>query len=300
MNNEEKKNTQNESDASETSKGERLRLARESLGLEAEDVATKLYFEIRFIRALESDDYSIFAGSAYLYGYMRAYVKLLDLPMDEFVNDLKNFEEENEHQFETVSYQTIPLKGNRKWLLPVLVVLLLIVAGVVGFILINGKDSSQAHSLAGSGKKVAKAQTTQGITIPFGDASVTASSVVGARVKTKTGQMATSKLNAVAAASPAKVNVAPLPRLQLDYKADSWTEIHDANGKRLVYRMVEKGNRLELDSSSSYSVLLGYSPGVSVTWNDHPFDTSGYERKNRASFVLGKEKKTPPATTMQK
>lgn len=280
---------QNESDANEISKGERLRLARESLGLEAEDVATKLYFEIRFIRALESDDYSIFAGSAYLYGYMRAYVKLLDLPMDEFVNDLKNLEEENERQFEAVSYQTITFKDHKKWLWPVLVVLLLLVAGVVGFMLFNGKDSAQAHSLPGSGKNAANAQRMQGILIPSGDASVAVSSVLGAGVKTKIVKMPVSKLN-----------VAPLPRLQLDYKANSWTEIHDAEGRRLVYRMVEKGNRLELNSSSSYSVLLGYSPGVSVTWNDRPFDISKYEHKNRASFVLGKKKKTPSVTTIQK
>ena len=107
------------------SKGERLRFARETMELEVSEVATKLYFETRFILALENNDYSVFAGSAYLYGYMRAYVKLLNLPLDEFVSDLKSIEDENEIQFESlgedISYQAVAKSETKKWMLPTLI-----------------------------------------------------------------------------------------------------------------------------------------------------------------------------------
>ncbi len=63
----EKKNRDEDINVTENSKGERLRLAREAMGLEASEAAAKLYFETRFILALESDDHRIFAGSAYMY-----------------------------------------------------------------------------------------------------------------------------------------------------------------------------------------------------------------------------------------
>ncbi|HEB54817.1 MAG TPA: helix-turn-helix domain-containing protein [Gammaproteobacteria bacterium] len=293
---EEQKNIE-ESKTADTSKGERLRLAREALGLEIEDVAVKLYFETRFIRALENDDYSIFAGSAYLYGYMRAYVKLLDLPLDEFVRDLKNIEDENERQFENISYQTASPGERKKWLLPVLLGLLLLVAAIAGFILLRAEDSARADSLAKTDGGVADAQAMPGI--PLASADDALSKPGAAKIKTKTERLTTTKIHVLPIASPkAPDKIAP-PRLLLEYKTDSWTDIRDASGKRLVYRMVEKGNRLQLDSSSSYSVLLGYSPGVSVSWDNQPFNTSKYERENIAYFVVGNKKKTPSAITMR-
>lgn len=296
MSNGEKKGVNKELNVSDISKGERLRLAREALGLEAEDVATKLYFEIRFIRALENDDYSIFAGSAYLYGYMRAYVKLLDLPLDEFVSDLKNIEEENEHQFETVSYQTISSTEPRKWLLPVLLGVLLVVAVVVGFMLANGKKSARVDSLAGSKTGAVDAQKMHAIPTP----PAKVPGVAQADTKTKTRQLTIRdvKIATVTTASPVRVAVAP-PRLRLEYKTASWTDIRDATGKRLVYRMVEKGNHLELDSSASYSILLGYSPGVNVSWDNQPFNTSEFAHKNIAYFVVGKKEGASSTITMQ-
>ncbi|NOZ37365.1 MAG: DUF4115 domain-containing protein [Gammaproteobacteria bacterium] len=298
---EETKNMDGEVKVSEISKGERLRVAREALNLEVEDVAAKLYFETRFIRALEKDDYSIFAGSAYLYGYMRAYVKLLELPLDEFVSDLKNIEEENERKFEAISYQTISPTEQRKWLLPALLGLLLAVAAVVGFVLLSGEDSARADSLATTKSGVADAQEMHNIPVPSRDKDKpnTASSVVSAKAKTTTKQLTISKVNIAVAAPLPKVKLTPLPHLRLEYKTDSWTDIRDANGKRLVYRMVEKGNHLELDSSSSYSILLGYSPGVSVSWDNQPFNISEYTRKNIAYFEVGKKKKTSSALTMR-
>ncbi len=296
---EETKNMDGDVKVSEISKGERLRGAREALNLEAEDVAAKLYFETRFIRALENDDYSIFAGSAYLYGYMRAYVKLLELPLDEFVSDLKNIEEENERKFEAISYQTISPTEKRKWLLPALLGLLLAVAAVVGFVLLSGEDSARADSLAVTKNGVADAHEMHNIPVPSRDSPSTASSEVSVKAKTKTKQLTISKVNIAVAAPQPKVKLIPLPHLRLEYKTDSWTDIRDANGKRLVYRMVEKGNYLELDSSSSYSILLGYSPGVSVSWDNRPFNTSEYARKNIAYFEVGKKKKTSSALTMR-
>ena len=280
----EKKSRDEDIHVTETSKGERLRLARETLGLEASEAAAKLYFETRFILALENDDHSVFAGSAYLYGYMRAYVKFLGLPLDEFVCDLKNIEEENERHFEQISYEPAAQTERKRRVLPVVLGLLLLITVIVaGVVLMSGNDSAQADSITSlteTGVQLAEEMRS----IPVPPARDTQADTAAA----ETDRKASANRNPSADAKP---------RLLLEYKTDSWTDIRDAGGKRLVYRMVEKGNRLELDSSPSYSILLGYSPGVSVSWNEQPFDQAEYQRENIAYFVVGEKKKTSSTAT---
>ncbi len=281
----EKKNRDEDINITENSKGKRLRLARETMGLEASEVAAKLYFETRFILALENDDHSIFAGSAYLYGYMRAYVKLLGLPLDEFVCDLKNIEEENERHFEQISYQPAVQPERKRRMLPLVLGLLLLVAVIVaGVVLMSGDESARADSLSSLAETgVQTEQEMRNIPVPPAAEDARADS---ADAEAEHKVSANRKLSA-------------RPRLLLEYKTDSWTDIRDAGGKRLIYRMVEKGNRLELDSSPSYSILLGYSPGVSVSWNEQPFNQTEYQRENIAYFVVGGKKKTSSSAIAQ-
>jgi len=280
----EKKNRDGDINITENSKGKRLRLARETLGLEASEAAAKLYFETRFILALENDDHSVFAGSAYLYGYMRAYVKFLGLPLDEFVCDLKNIEEENERHFEQISYEPAAQTEHKRRVLPVMLGLLLLAALIVaGVVLMSGNDSAKADSITSlteTGVQVAEQMRS----IPVPPARDTQADTAAA----ETGQKVSANQNPSTDAKP---------RLLLEYKTDSWTDIRDAAGKRLVYRMVEKGNRLELDSSPSYSILLGYSPGVSVSWDEQPFNQAEYQRENIAYFVVGEKKETSSTAT---
>ena len=294
-------NTEAQTTAGENSRGERLRLAREAQGLEAAEVAARLYFETRFIHALENDDYSVFAGSAYLYGYMRAYVRLLGLPEDEFLRDLNILEDEQEPRFEHIDYQPAATEGNKPAWRPLAIAasLLLVTAIAAGLYLFRADEQAVPADVAtadGAQKQLA----LQLPATPAAPAEAKPDSMpdAAATAQAEPGQPAT-----VAAIAPAgnpareKAGTEKLPRLLLEYKSDSWTDIRDADGKRLVYRMVEKGNRLELDSSRHYSVLLGYSPGVSVSWNDKPFNLSAYERENIAYFEVGVNDNQPAAAS---
>lgn len=303
---EEKINMDEISSTEKKSKGTCLRLAREALKMEASEAATKLYFETRFILALENDDYSIFAGSAYLYGYMRAYAKLLNLPVDEFVAELKNIEDENEIQFENlgenISYQTVTKSDHRKWIFPLMIGLLLVAIAVAGYVFMLADDSVNmgATSLHNE-TEILSGREFRSIPVPLLSNELPVKNEVVA--SNRAGELASNNTDSESTAHISTMVeleklVMSTPRLLLEYKTDSWTDIRDADGKRLVYRMVEKGNRLELDSSPTYSILLGYSPGVNVSWNDQPFNLSDYESENIAYFVVGKKNDVSSDTTI--
>lgn len=101
--------------------------------------------------------------------------------------------------------------------------------------------------------------------------------------------------NATATASVGTAGQSTIPpadgkehQLVLHYSQPSWTEIRDANGRELVYQLVEAGTTLKLGGPAPFSVLLGYSPGVHIEYNGQPFDQTRYTHNNVARFVIGK------------
>jgi cytoskeleton protein RodZ len=74
--------------------GEKLRLARESIGLEIVEIARRLLVNKQRVIEIENGDYSNITSSLYLRWYLSSYAKILGLSeheipsiLEEFVND---------------------------------------------------------------------------------------------------------------------------------------------------------------------------------------------------------------------
>jgi cytoskeleton protein RodZ len=61
-------------------------------------------------------------------------------------------------------------------------------------------------------------------------------------------------------------------QLGLIINADSWVEINDANGNRMVYRLVRAYQKFNLTGKAPFTVFFGNGYGVEVTFNDEPID----------------------------
>ena len=61
-------------------------------------------------------------------------------------------------------------------------------------------------------------------------------------------------------------------QLGLVVNADSWVEINDARGNRLVYRLVRAYQKFNLTGQAPFTVFFGNAYGVEVTFNDEPID----------------------------
>jgi cytoskeleton protein RodZ len=105
-------------------------------------------------------------------------------------------------------------------------------------------------------------------------------------------------------ASRAKVTVVPpvltaeMPQslLELEYQADSWSEISDAAGRKLAYGLVPAGKRLELRGEAPFKVFLGYASGVTVYYNGDLFDHTSFQSGDMARFRLGRAEHNRPAS----
>ncbi len=76
-------------------------------------------------------------------------------------------------------------------------------------------------------------------------------------------------------------------RLSLIFSEDSWAEITDATGRRILYGLQRAGTRRELSSEPPIGVFLGNAPGVEVLVDGSEYSiSSGVRRGNIARFEI--------------
>src|SRR5712671_7305683 len=83
-----------------TSIGEKLRLARETRGMALREISEQTRISMRYLEAIESDDYRRLPGGIFNRSFIRAYAKFIgydeDLAMDEYARTLRERGESEE------------------------------------------------------------------------------------------------------------------------------------------------------------------------------------------------------------
>jgi cytoskeleton protein RodZ len=76
-------------------------------------------------------------------------------------------------------------------------------------------------------------------------------------------------------------------QLHLHFNGDSWAEVTDNTGKRLLYHLVTKDTDLNLKGEPPFTILLGNAPEVQVFYDGKEFDHTRYHRDEIAYFHVG-------------
>ena len=88
----------------------------------------------------------------------------------------------------------------------------------------------------------------------------------------------------VTEAAPA---VAGAGKVGVQYTADCWTQVTDANGKVLFGGLKRKGENLEVSGKPPLSLRLGYARGAQVTYNGQAVDVAPFTSGETARLKLG-------------
>jgi len=305
--------------------GRRLREAREAQRLSRADAARQLHLDSRMVTALEEDDHDRLPAPIYVSGYLRSYARLLNLPEDEIVAAYDGGDEEPS------LVPNIDLKPQTRRtdmvvrLVTYLVVLvLLVLLGLWWF----GVGSQRRATLPSEATAPAISQSAPNVSaavpgVAPPDTAPTVSSVAPpsgtgaqgsgrqgappstspaptAAVQTPGGESGSDRAAAGGGSgsrSPAAAILGPQQHLTLHYSDDSWTEVYDATGRQLVYRLIKAGETVELTGQAPFDVVLGYAPAVTIKYNGQPFDTGHVNSKDVGHFVVGKRGASAPAAT---
>ena len=290
--------------------GPALAKAREGLGLTQEEVAERLRLAPRQVLALETDDYDHLPGPTYVRGYLRSYAELVGLALDPILeayghvpasskaSDLGSLapKEQITSQHRHVRFATYVM---------VALIIALAVTWWQGRTLRRKPVSKPVARSAAAGPAQSQAPTASTAVAPAAPASprVLATPPPAAELPHQApgtllpahplakaaGPAVLSRPMQVVIATKAAAGAGANGRalLVLSTVQDSWVDVRDAQGNKLLYETVPAGRVVTLDGNAPLKVFLGNAAGVKVEFDGKPFNPTPYMHGQVARFTLG-------------
>jgi cytoskeleton protein RodZ len=259
--------------------GARLKAERERRGLSAQKAADEMHLDRWVIDALEADDYKRIGPTVYAKGHLKKYAALLGLPAAEI---MAGYESRPPGPVEITSAGPSMLLSTRDegpafghWS-PTQ-----IVGGLIGALLLAGvlwwkpwhqRSKAPAGSPPVAAASVAAPAATPDAPAESGVVSSATESPVNARDMPAAAVAAPATDNNTAAPASDAAAVPPAgagrARLRLSFSADSWVDVHDANGRRTFAGNGLANSVKTIAGAAPLRVYLGAGSGVQLEINN--------------------------------
>jgi cytoskeleton protein RodZ len=256
--------------------GAKLKAERERRGLSAQKAADEMHLDRWVIDALEADDYKRIGPTVYAKGHLKKYAALLGLPAAEI---LAGYESRPPGPVETTSAGPSMLLSTRdegpafgNWSPTQIVgclIAALLLAGVLWWRPWHQRSKAPVSSPPVAAASVA---ATPDAAAEPGVVSSAPASPINTR-DMPAAYVATPAIDTGAAAPAADAAAVPPPgvgraRLRLSFSADSWVDVHDANGRRTFAGNGLANSVKTIAGAAPLRVYLGFGSGVQLEIND--------------------------------
>lgn len=285
--------------------GDRLRAAREATAIPVEKIASDLLLDPSVLEHLEAEEFAELGAPVFVRGHLRKYAMRLGLPADELV-ELYHRDHDRPQGLPIVNESlAFTQKKRRGWLL---VLLLLIAVAAIAIFLLQGRPTDRADEPAESPQSDEEAVLE------------TPPAVTGTLLASSDSQQAQPEPSAAADPAPAAAEpepevskaVPPEPQLSavtstpaadepaasaailpgvldvaFSFSQDSWIEVYDATGARLLYAMGRAGSTRNVSGEPPLRVFVGLVGAVEVRVGGEAFAIPVQRiRGNVARFVI--------------
>jgi cytoskeleton protein RodZ len=269
------------------SPGQRLKAERERRGMSAQKAADEMHLDSWVIEALEADDYQRVGPPVYSKGHLKKYASILGLPAAEILSafgaDAPPAAARAAAPSSVRLPTTAPVGKDLPWpQLAAAALIAVLVGGVFWWRPWHQRSAAPASRAPSSSStdaaSVAEAQPPRAAESP-GEEANSPELVAGAGARADDAAGAPGVPGA-AVSSTAAAPEAPAPatadaargagraRLRLSFSADSWVDVHDAEGRR-VYAGSGRANSVKtIAGIAPLRVYLGFASGVQLQLND--------------------------------
>ena len=246
--------------APKPSVGERLRVAREALGLETEAVASSLKLSRRQIEALETSDWAKLPGHTFVRGFVRNYARVVQLDADELLADLEAPPPTKPRlDLPQSSAAVMPETGRvqKRDYATVLAGIILVTVAVIAYYVVppdfwqSPPRETPPPVAAEPTPLFPPSGSTNTESVPPGSVAVPAAPAVEAQAAATT----------VAAPAPASGN-----GLKLRFTQPSWVEIRDRTGQIIFSQLNPAGSEQEVEGQPPFSLVVGNAGNVTVQY----------------------------------
>lgn len=258
--------------------GEKLHRTRVDLDLSQKEVAEKLNLSIKTIKALENDDFDVLPEPIFVYGYLRSYARFLNIasaPLIEAYNLLGYTEPE----LGTV-YKEKPAPNRADLMFRNTSLSMVLVFGFLMILWLYSYEPGMEESLvvAESGTELAE---IAGVNNDSDEVRVLRKDIMDLLPSTEV----VATINKITENNPPAASAEAI--IMLSFDDDSWVDISDANGNRLVYDLIREGRTKVVRGKAPFEIYLGNASGVKMEFNGEPFDLKPHVNGNLVRFKLG-------------
>ncbi|WP_317134045.1 helix-turn-helix domain-containing protein [Methylococcus mesophilus] len=272
--------------------GPMLRAAREARRIGVDTVARELHLPAAAISALERDDYASLPPAAFVRGYLRSYARLLDLPEQQIVDAYNRVAGEGpDPELRPVARGQGEAKP-ASWLGPLGLVLLGL-AGIWGYqFWRSSQNPVPVPSPVELSEPAPVEPAVNGAGIP-GEAEVPPPFGEPAPAPSSIAAVEAPRSPVVPASPPAQPPGAP-PQpegdtLTLSFSGESWASVTDAEGKKLLFENVAKGQVKTVQGKAPFKITLGRPADTHLEYNGRAYDHGYKTNRISARFIVPKE-----------
>jgi cytoskeleton protein RodZ len=294
--------------------GKLLQIAREEKNLRPEDVAYEIRLTPSQVIALEEDDYSSMPESTYVRGYLRNYARLVGVPENDILMSFARFtrgKDEKPQQVSPTVEKEINRGGSGSKYLALITVLVIIAISAVWVVIPKQEAAEELPD-----KPTADVSEPVPDEVPVGSTILSLEEPETPETPAKQAsdddnrtqvngdqepvEQPADNTPLETVSPPAENLTTPLQEtddnteeaagegmLVIDYSKDSWTDIRDANGKKLIYRTVKAGETVAVSGALPLSLFFGFAQGVDVSFNGRKIDMAAHTRGVFARFTVG-------------
>ncbi len=231
--------------------GQCLRERREAVGLSIEAAAAKLYCDASIITALEADRFDELGAPVFAQGHLRRYAELVGAPVTELLAEwAQRGARVAVPDLTRIPRAPSPALDREVWGRRLGALAGAVVIAVAAWWILQG-GAVQTPPAAAAEARVAEARVAE---VPAA-ASPTGASPVAATAPSST--------------TPASAATARLA-LSIEVRENCWTEVYDADGRKLYFDTLRAGNRAAVTGAAPLRVLLGRADRASLTIDGRP------------------------------
>src|ERR1051325_9853372 len=121
--------------------GSTLRKKREALGISLDDIANETRISVRFLQAIENEEFQRLPGGVFNRGFIRTFAQRVGLDPNQAVAEYERLVRSNEPD---EHFHSAPQTGSRRHAILYSAVALILVAIVIGFYAMKGNSVLQA------------------------------------------------------------------------------------------------------------------------------------------------------------
>lgn len=275
-----------------TGLGARLRTAREARGMDLAACGRVSHLSMRVLQQLEAGDFGNGNDYVFVRGALNSYARLLGIPADEVDAALQAIAPAAQPELVPTGNALRAPWVRRYGAAATYIILTATVAVPLVWLGLRGGLDNQLTRIAPLDSapsasvpaQVAKSEPSAKPATPHQEPPLQASMTPFSAMQMAADDAA---VPPSAASSTIPAPIAPGGHvLSLQATADSWVEVHDADGKTLESGLLHAGDQRTYRSATPLNVTIGNADGVQAQSDGKPLSLAPYRRANVARFQL--------------